>query len=243
MPYLTDRGDYVFVPPVEPETRSSQAILGDSASDEPGLLDEALEEFLSKNADYKDASDALGIVGQVADLWRKIVKLKTAVIDGGHLNGETPHQLIRDIFGHSLLALYYDDILRTKVKETIPVPDLKIDGVQAVVNAESPPTRITPVMLNRFQATEAIQKSIKTARRLGLGLEDVGKIFNEVWGQQEDVGAKSRSQAIALQRIQNNAEGFVDEGGTWDQIRATVEEARVQRSMANPFSESDKPAF
>lgn len=109
MPYSTDRGDYVFIPPVELETMSARAIMGEASSDQPGLLDAALEEFLSKNSDYEDASDALGLIGQVADLWRKVVKLKKAVIDGADLNGEDPSQLIRDIFGHSLLALYYDD--------------------------------------------------------------------------------------------------------------------------------------
>lgn len=73
-----------------------------------GLLKEALSEFLSKNADYQDASDALGLIGQVSDLWRKVVKLKAATIDGKELNGEDVSQLLRDIFGHALLAMVYE---------------------------------------------------------------------------------------------------------------------------------------
>lgn len=162
MPFNTGTGEYIFIPPVDPETNSSQAILGDSAVDEPGLLDDALEEFLSKNDDYEDASDALGLTGQVADLWRKIVKLKKAVIDGGHLNGETVPQLIRDIFGHSLLAMYYDENRKPAAKtQTVQ---------QTVVNAEA------PVLPNR-QALHELRMALAKAREYGNSWENLKSLM------------------------------------------------------------------
>lgn len=98
--------------PVEPETGTAKAIMGwnneGRSRNSTGVLEDALNEFLLKNADYQDASDALGLVGQVSDLWRKVVKLKAAVIDGKELNGETVQQLLQDLFGHVLLGLVYE---------------------------------------------------------------------------------------------------------------------------------------
>lgn len=170
MPFNTGTGEYVFIPPVDPETNSAQAILGDAGADEPGLLDDALEEFLSKNDDYEDASDALGLTGQTADLWRKIVKLKKVIIDGGHLNGETVPQLIRDIFGHSLLAMYYDDNRKPAVK-------VQAQAVQQeVVNAEA--STAESIMVH--QARRQIADSAILMREQGMGWPDIFHFLGEV---------------------------------------------------------------
>lgn len=171
--YDEHSGQYrMIVPTGDPETRSAQAILGSEM--EPGLLDEALDEFLLKNQDYDDASDSLGLVGEVACLWKKLLKLKRAVLDGKKLNGETPAQLIRDIFGHSLLAMYYDS---TAIRPGEGGPH----GSAAVIDAEEPPTKLE----NNQAYTTALLGNIRSdLRRLyesgNVSRRDVSNIIDDV---------------------------------------------------------------
>lgn len=235
MSYNYSTGEYVYIPPVEPETKSSQAILGDGAAEEPGLLDDALTEFLSKNDDYEDASDALGLTGQTADLWRKIVKLKKVIIDGGHLNGETVSQLIRDIFGHSLLAMYYDDNRKPAVKTQARSVQ------QEVVNAEAPEPaglNIRPgspgyVLLQRIKDNAAaiideggtwdqIQAAVAAARIDHSPEEPV-----------VDVGAKSPLQARAITHLRMAVKEAREFDASSDQMEAIIWDE----------FHSEKPAF
>jgi hypothetical protein len=99
-----------YEPPVKITTATAKEIMWG------GILTRSLDDFLKKNADYEDASDALHIIGQVSDLYRKVIKLKKAVIDGKPLNGETVASLLQDVFGHALLGMYYES-MRSPVEE------------------------------------------------------------------------------------------------------------------------------
>lgn len=228
MPFNITLGDYVFIPPVDPRTKSARTILGQAHVDDPGLLDAALEEFLSKNDDYDDASDALGIVGQVSDLWRKIVKLKKVIIDSGHLNGEDPRQLIRDIFGHSLLALYYDDILRAKVKETLVERD-----AEDVVNAVAP----EPAYLHTLRdSVLAMKENGATWQSIQGFLKELEDSYGEPEPLAKDIGAKSPMQARALYRLKIAIREAMEVGASSDQMEAAVWDEF--HSNTNPFEKA-----
>lgn len=74
------------------------------------VLPNVLQLFLEKNRDYSDGnigSDPikLGPKAQFVDIWRKVKKLKRGLWDGETLVGEQPDEIIKDLIGHSLLAL------------------------------------------------------------------------------------------------------------------------------------------
>lgn len=77
------------------------------------LMQEWVVEFVDKNNDYQDKdgnlSDELGSAGQWGDLYRKVRKLKKPMWDerGAKLNFEQTDEILRDLIGHSFLALYF----------------------------------------------------------------------------------------------------------------------------------------
>lgn len=76
------------------------------------VLPDALRLFLQKNQDYAGAdgdntSDELGSAGQYAELKRKMGKLKRALWDRLPMEFEQPDEILRDFFGHVLLALLF----------------------------------------------------------------------------------------------------------------------------------------
>ena len=111
--------------PLNPETKSAIVILGrylvsEEMIDQPqGLLGEALKEFLLKNADYEDSSDTMGLPGEIAKLDQKVKKLVRSVIQHKPLNGESPRELLHDIFGHCLLAMYYGVREQSEAEESV----------------------------------------------------------------------------------------------------------------------------
>lgn len=239
--YDDDHCEYRMVPPVQPRTNSIRAILGSPEDDDPGLLDRALEDFISKNDDYDDASDALGIVGQVSDLWRKIVKLKKAVIDQKPLNGETVDRLIRDIFGHSLLAMHYEqqqaarDALAEMVQESSPARCVTCHQSVPDENQAAPATADSPGLLNFIK--EAAAQAFSSAE--------------VTWGEmnrtiQEALDQSARSQ---IEYETDELRDFLrkeiqlakSQGVTWEAIHDWVNEEYVTQKPLRRVQRQRKP--
>ena len=85
------------------------------------IFPKALLHHATAATHYGDGNaDFLGIKGQFAELWRKIMPLKRAMWDGEKLTREQPPEIIKDLIGHCLLALQmYEDGLNP------PDPQLK----------------------------------------------------------------------------------------------------------------------
>lgn len=94
------------------------------------LMPEARELFLRKSADYNAAGlenhRILGTMGQFADIWRKIMKLKAALWDRQTLTGEQPREILLDLIGHCYLALAMID--RPKGTLSVRTPQEPDDG-------------------------------------------------------------------------------------------------------------------
>lgn len=227
--YDDDHCEYRMVPPVQPRTNSIRAILGSPEDDDPGLLDRALEDFISKNDDYDDASDALGIVGQVSDLWRKIVKLKKSVIDQKPLNGETVDRLIRDIFGHSLLAMHYEHQNAVAQDQAKAISEIT-DRI-----ATAPATADSPGLLNFIK--EAAAQAFSSAE--------------VTWGEmnrtiQEALDQSARSQ---IEYETDELRDFLrkeiqlakSQGVTWEAIHDWVNEEYVTQKPLRRVQRQRKP--
>lgn len=86
-----------------PETRAVRYLLEESS------LEEWLQHFLSKQADYGDRANDLGLAGQYAELSRKFIKLRRAMWDGIPLTQESLREVLLDLIGHGFLSLMYVD--------------------------------------------------------------------------------------------------------------------------------------
>jgi hypothetical protein len=64
------------------------------------------EKFLVAGSDYGEAFRELGLRGQYSDMHRKMAKLKRAIWDGQPLARESVEEVLGDLFGHILIALY-----------------------------------------------------------------------------------------------------------------------------------------
>lgn len=87
------------------EARQAEFALPETFLEEMEL---AMVRFAEGYAEYgPGAADVLGLAGQWGDLHRKIMKLKRAMWSGeeGYLTREAEGDILRDIIGHSLLAL------------------------------------------------------------------------------------------------------------------------------------------
>lgn len=86
-----------------PETRVVRYLLEEST------LEEWLQHFLSKQTDYGDRANDLGLAGQYAELSRKFIKLRRAMWDGHELTQESLREVLMDLIGHGFLSLMYVD--------------------------------------------------------------------------------------------------------------------------------------
>lgn len=74
------------------------------------LAPEALGRFLEANRDYVGVDGALGSQGVVPDIYRKTMKLKSAMWDGVQLRRESPRQIAMELVGNLLLMVHYMDV-------------------------------------------------------------------------------------------------------------------------------------
>lgn len=81
-------------------TETSRAIMS-------RYLGEWFELFMSKQADYGDRGNDLGLAGQYAELSRKFIKLRKAMWDGEELAGENLEEVLFDLVGHAFLSIHY----------------------------------------------------------------------------------------------------------------------------------------
>lgn len=73
------------------------------------ILPELVKRLKEKSIDYGDVFRELGLAGQYSDMHRKMRKLKKAMWDDQPLAGEQPEEILSDLFGNILIALYLYD--------------------------------------------------------------------------------------------------------------------------------------
>ncbi len=73
------------------------------------LVEEWVQQFISKSNDYGETANHLGAAGQYADMHRKMGKLKRALWEGETLTGEQPREILLDLIGHCFLTIHYID--------------------------------------------------------------------------------------------------------------------------------------
>lgn len=120
-PIEAARDQWLIAPPECYATEQAKVIFLD-------VLPDVLSRFVSKNADYgDDTANFLGARGQFADINPKFWKLKRALWDGKPLLGESVHEILSDLIGHCLLALYFleneSELPSPKPKQIVIVPD------------------------------------------------------------------------------------------------------------------------
>lgn len=80
------------------------------------LWPEWRDQFMRKARDYNHNENEnhrqLGVMGQFADIWRKIGKLKKALWHGEPLEGEQPREILMDLIAHCFLTIAMLDALR-----------------------------------------------------------------------------------------------------------------------------------
>ena len=69
------------------------------------LLIEWADMFMLKNLGYGADANRLGVKGAFVDIHRKEGKLKRAIWDGAHLEGEQPREILMDLIGHCFLTI------------------------------------------------------------------------------------------------------------------------------------------
>lgn len=100
---VKDDADHVFVTcnadDLSPQARRVFKIVGD-----------VLTHFVKKNRSYGARSSYdLGAKGQFSDIYRKVLKLKSTLWDGGPVYGESLEEVCGDLIGHAALTI---DFLR-----------------------------------------------------------------------------------------------------------------------------------
>jgi len=73
------------------------------------ILLKAVNRFKKKSADYGDVFKELGLAGQYSDMHRKMYKLRKYMWDGQYLQGESPKEILEDLFGNILISIYLID--------------------------------------------------------------------------------------------------------------------------------------
>lgn len=124
----------IFDPVRQAEKLWRQAEDGSYATDQAEsifkeILPAVLDRFVRKNADYGGTAHFLGAKGQFADINPKFWKLKRALWDGEKLVGESIEEILDDLIGHCLLALYFLDGERPDFKDFEDLRDR--DGAKA----------------------------------------------------------------------------------------------------------------
>lgn len=66
----------------------------------------ALDRFFRKASDYGLLFLELGVRGQYSDMHRKMHKLKKALWEEQSLQGEQPDEILQDLIGNCLIALF-----------------------------------------------------------------------------------------------------------------------------------------
>lgn len=69
-------------------------------------LEAAIDRFLRKASDYGLLFYELGVRGQYSDMHRKMHKLRKALWDAETLVGEQPDEILQDLIGNCLIALF-----------------------------------------------------------------------------------------------------------------------------------------
>ena len=72
------------------------------------IMPEVMALWLRKNDDYAGQQVFLGRMAQFADINRKFWKLKQAMWDGKQLGFESPVEIMMDMIGHLLMAIYME---------------------------------------------------------------------------------------------------------------------------------------
>lgn len=62
--------------------------------------------YKQKNQDYQSHGEEFGVRGEVHNMGKKMGKLKRALWDGEPLVGEQPEEILLDMVGHCMQALY-----------------------------------------------------------------------------------------------------------------------------------------
>jgi hypothetical protein len=73
------------------------------------ILPLLVEQLRVKSQDYGDVFKELGVKGQYSDMHRKMRKLKKALWDDEVLVGEQSEEILADLFGNVLIALWLMD--------------------------------------------------------------------------------------------------------------------------------------
>lgn len=73
------------------------------------IMPRVMELWLKKNEDYAGQQVFLGRMAQFADINRKFWKLKQAMWDGKQLGFESPTEIMMDMIGHLLMAIYMEE--------------------------------------------------------------------------------------------------------------------------------------
>lgn len=142
------------------ETKSVTVELdGDETKELRGILTEHLPEFLRlfirKNNEYGENASTLGPRGQFSDMYRKMIKLRTALWDGNEdqLTSESVEEILMDLIGHCFLTMRMrssttsefemsDELMRILEKEFTGEP-LSVDAAEsAIARSHSNPTEI-----------------------------------------------------------------------------------------------------
>lgn len=248
---------YVTNVPFEPTTRSARAILGiaqkmASWDDPKGIMGSALWTFLKKNADYEDSSDTMGLPGEIAKLDQKVKKLVRSIIQHKPLNGESAQELLHDIFGHALLAMYYGE--KEAAEDTAGVDE-------APTWAESTRQRASEIRNSDTMSVEQeadFRRAAYTLRHEGWSWVRLRKIMQE-WEEEEnkeqaEKRAAVRAAALLRRKKFDRMVGVLREDGmSLDEMRSALREqrGRVARERSgslnqeltlpkNPFSEDEE---
>ena len=87
-----------------PATKTANRVVGE-------ILPEAARLFVRRNKDYGDGANELGLMGQYADINRKVKKLKRILWDGVEPVGESAEEIALDLIGHLGLTI---DMIRLR---------------------------------------------------------------------------------------------------------------------------------
>jgi hypothetical protein len=98
-----------------PATKAATRVAGE-------ILPDAARLFVKRNRDYGDGANELGLMGQYADINRKVKKLKRILWDGIEPVGESAEEIALDLIGHLGLTI---DMLRLEEQKRAAQQHLK----------------------------------------------------------------------------------------------------------------------
>jgi hypothetical protein len=91
--------EFEIITPDNP-SESSKYIIGE-------ILPDWVNHFLSKNVDYGDQHREIGLgeIGEFVGIWRKLYKLKRAIVDKQPMQNENVDEMLYDLIGQCFLLL------------------------------------------------------------------------------------------------------------------------------------------